>query len=175
VLTPWKKGNAMRKDITGPAAVDAVALAREAWQDVGASFERFCLTAGLATLESMLEADAARLCGSRHACAPERTGHRWGRTQGKIGFHGGTVPVSRPRVRARAGGEVPLPSWAAAQADDWLGQWAMNLMLINVSTRKFGRAVRLPQGDVPAFDGDSRSKSAVSRRFVELSAERMAE
>jgi transposase-like protein len=123
----------------------------------------------------MLEEDAARLCGSRHARDPERTGHRWGRTQGKIGFHGGTVPVSRPRVRARNGGEVPLPSWAAAQADDWLGQWAMNLMLINVSTRKFGRAVRLPQGDVPAFNGDSRSKSAVSRRFVELSAERMAE
>jgi transposase-like protein len=51
----------------------------------------------------------------------------------------------------------------------------MNLMLINVSTRKFGRAVRLPDGDVPAFKGDSRSKSAVSRRAVELSAERMAE
>ena len=25
----------------------------------------------------------------------------------------------------------------------------MNLMLINVSTRRFGRAVRLPEGDVP--------------------------
>jgi putative transposase len=175
VLTPWKKGNAMKRDITVPAAVDAVALVEEAWQDVGASFERFCLTAGITTLQSMLEEDAARFCGSRHARDPERTGHRWGRTQGKIGFHGGTVPVSRPRVRARNGGEVALPSWAAAQADDWLGQWAMNLMLINVSTRKFGRAVRLPQGDVPAFNGDSRSKSAVSRRFVELSAERMVE
>jgi transposase-like protein len=51
----------------------------------------------------------------------------------------------------------------------------MNLMLINVSTRKFGRAVRLPEGDVPVTPGDSRSKSAVSRRFVELSAARMAE
>jgi hypothetical protein len=35
-------------------------------------------------------------------------------------------------------------------AEDWLGKCALNLMLINVSTRKFGRAVRLPQGDVPA-------------------------
>jgi len=60
-------------------------------------------------------------------------------------------------------------------ADDWLGRWAMSLMLINVTTRKFGRAVRLPEGDVPAAKGDGRSKSAVSRRFVELSAERMAE
>ena len=77
-------------------------------------------------------------------------------------------------MRSRAGGELALPSWEAAQAEDWLGQWAMNLMLINVSTRKFGRAVRLPDGDVPAGTGDGRSKSAVSRRFVALSAERMA-
>src|SRR5437016_12591920 len=55
-----------------------------------------------------------------------------------------------------------------------LGKWAMDLMLLNVSTRGFGRAVRLLEGDVPEKLRDSRSKSAVSRRFVELSAERMA-
>ena len=48
-------------------------------------------------------------------------------------------------------------------------------MLINVSTRKFGRAVRLPGGDVPAPKGAGVTKSAVSRRFVALSAERMKE
>ena len=51
----------------------------------------------------------------------------------------------------------------------------MNLMLINVSTRKLKRAVRLPDGDLPAVTGDGTSKSAASRRFVALSAERMAE
>jgi len=29
------------------------------------------------------------------------------------------------------GHEIELPSWTAAQAEDWLGRWAMNLMLIN--------------------------------------------
>ena len=58
-------------------------------------------------------------------------------------------------------------------SEDLLGKWALNLMLINVSTRKFGRAVRLPEGDVPAPNGAGVSKSAVSRRFVALSAERM--
>jgi putative transposase len=53
-------------------------------------------------------------------------------------------------VRSFDGREVTLPSWTAAQAEDWLGRWAMNLMLINVSTRKFARSVRLPEGDVPA-------------------------
>ncbi len=68
-----------------------------------------------------------------------------------------------------------MPSWETAQSEDLLGQWALNLMLINVSTRKFGRAVRLPTGDVPAPKGSGVSKSAVSRRFVALSAERMKE
>ena len=72
-----------------------------------------------------------------------------GTTQGKIGFHGGKVTVHRPRVRSFDGHEVALPSWTAAQAEDWLGRWAMNLMLINVSTRKLRPAVRFPQGDLP--------------------------
>jgi transposase-like protein len=148
-------------------------MMQEAFQEVEESFERFCLRAGLATLTEMLEADASALCGPRHGRSPERAGHRWGRTRFKIAFHGGRVNVERPRLRSRGGGEVPLPSWEAAESEDWLGRWAMNLMLINVSTRKFGRA-SLPEGDVPAPLGDSRSKSAVSRRFVELSAERMA-
>jgi hypothetical protein len=154
---------------------DATALVEGAWQAVGASFERFCLMTGITTLSQMMTEDTERLCGPRHGRSGSRAGHRWGRTKGKIGFHGGTIPIERPRVRASDGGELPLPSWEAAQAEDLLGQWAMNLMLINVSTRKFGRAVRLPEGDVPAARGDSRSKSAVSRRFVELSAARMAE
>jgi hypothetical protein len=43
-----------------------------------------------------------------------------------------------------------LPSWEQAVAEDWLGASVMNQMLLNVSTRKFRRSVRLPQGDVPA-------------------------
>ena len=45
------------------------------------------------------------------------------------------MAVHRPRVRGLDGPELPLPTWTAAQAEDWLGRWAMNLMLINVSTR----------------------------------------
>jgi putative transposase len=144
-----------------------------AWHDVDSSFERFCLTAGIGAIEQMLLEDAQRLAGPRHGRG-DRVGHRWGTTKGKLGFHGGRVEVRRPRVR-NEGREVALPSWQAAQSEDWLGRWAMNLMLINVSTRKLRRAVRLPEGDLPAVLGDGTSKSAASRRFVALSAERMAE
>lgn len=137
------------KQFTTSAAVVPAAIVEEAWQDVGTSFERFCLTAGIATLAGMMEEDAARLCGPRYERAGGRGVYRWGKTKGKVGFHGGKVEIKRPRVRGREDGEVSLPSSQAALSDDLLGQWALNLMLINVSTRKLGRAVRLPGGDVP--------------------------
>jgi len=155
------------------SATNSAELLQEAWQEVGASFERFCLTAGIASLSELMEQDAAELCGPRHGRQDGRAGHRWGKTKGRVGFHGGTVDIDRPRVRAKGGAELALPSWEAAQSEDWLGRWAMNLMLINVSTRKFRRAVRLPEGDVPAPQGSGVSKSAASRRFVALTAERM--
>ena len=145
-----------------------------AWQDVNSSFDRFCLTAGISALEQMLVEEAEDLAGPRHSRGDGRCGLRWGATEGKIGFHGGKVSVRRPRVRSRVGHEVQLPGWRAAQAEDWLGRWAMNLMLIHVSTRKLRRAVRLPEGDLQAVPGEGTSKSAASRRFVALSTERLS-
>jgi putative transposase len=152
---------------TAGAAVD------EAWEQVSVSFDRFCLAAGIETLSAMMERDAEEACGPRHGRGAERRGHRWGRSKGKIGFHGGKVELERPRVRELAGKELSLPSWESAIAEDWLGKWALNLMLINVSTRKFRRAVRLPEGDVPVPSGAGVSKSAASRHFVALSAQRL--
>ena len=163
------------KESTTSAGIVPAAIVEAAWQEVGASFERFCLTAGIATLANMMEEDAARLCGPRYGRAAGKAGHRWGKTKGKVGFHGGKVEIERPRVRACDGGEISLRSWETAMSEDLLGKWALNLMLINVSTRRFGRAVRLPEGDVSAAKGAGVSKSAVSRRFVALSAERMTE
>ena len=149
--------------ISMPSSLALVPSLEMAWQDVDSSFERFCLTAGIGAIEQMLCEDAQRLAGAPHSRGGGRVGHRWGRTKGKIGFHGGNVAVHRPRVRGFDGHEIPLPTWA------------MNLMLINVSTRKLRRAVRLPEGDLPVIAGDGTSKSAASRRFVALSAERLAE
>ena len=131
--------------ITTPSSLALVPSLETAWQDVDSSFERFCLTAGIGAIEQMLCEDAQQLAGTPHNRGGGRVGHRWGRTKGKIGFHGGKVAVHRPRVRSYDGHELALATWTAAQAEDWLGRWAMNLMLINVSTRKLRRAVRLPE------------------------------
>ena len=165
----------MRTFSTSAAALPPTVLGAvgKAWDEVSVSFDRFCLAAGMEALGLMMEKDAEEACGPRHGRGEGRRGHRWGHTRGKIGFHGGRVELERPRVRGLAGKELALPSWERAVAEDWLGQWAMNLMLINVSTRKIRRAVRLPEGDVPAPAGAGVSKSAASRHFVALSAARM--
>ena len=145
----------------------------KAWDEVSVSFDRFCLAAGIEALGSMMEKDAEETCGRRHVRSEGRRGHRWGHTQGKISLHAGKVDVERPRVRGLGGKELALPSWEQAVEEDWLERGAMNLMLVNVSTRKFRRAVRLPEGDVPAPAGSGVSKSAASRHFVALSGARM--
>ena len=164
----------MTRDTT-PAGSPATRAVDEAFAEVRASFDRFCLAAGIEALETMMEADVTAASRPRHGRDAARRAHRWGRTRGRIGFHGGKIEVERPRVRGVDGREVTIPSWETAAQEDWLGRWAMNLMLINVSTRRFGRAVRLPEGDIPAPPGSGVSKSAASRRFVALSAARLAD
>jgi len=158
---------------TTSTAIPTRALKLEALSNISASFESFCLASGLEALREMMDDDAQAICGPRHARGRQRRAHRWGKTKGQIGFHGGKVEIERPRLRSFDGKEQPVPSWEAAVAENWLGKWAMNQMLINVATRKFARSVRLPEGDVPAPAGAGLSKSAASRRFVALSAARM--
>src|SRR6516164_3531098 len=159
--------------LTTSAAIPTRALKLEALSKISASFELFCLASGMEALGEMMDRDAQAICGPRHARGRDRRAHRWGKTKGKIGFHGGKVEVERPRLRGFDGKEQPVPSWEAAVAEDWPGKWALNQMLINVATRKFARSVRLPEGDGPGPAGAGLSKSAASRRFVALAAARM--
>jgi hypothetical protein len=85
----------------------------KAWEGVSASFDHFCLAAGIEALGTMLENDAQEACGARHSRAEGRRGYGWGRTQGKIGFHGGRSAsmaagwiLSGPRVRELGGKEM---------------------------------------------------------------------
>jgi putative transposase len=132
-------------------------------------------TTSTAIPTNAIKAEALAACGVRHERGRRRKAHRWGKTKGKIGFHGGKVEIARPRLRGFDGKEQALPSWETAQSEDWLGKWAINQMLINVSTRKFQRSMRLPEGDAPAPNGSGLSKSAASRRFVALSASQLKE
>ena len=161
------------RETTSVIALGSVTEEREAvkaaFQEVQSSFENFCLLAGIEAFQDLLEEEAADLCGERHQRHEER--RRWGKARSPVAFHGGRVDIER--VRTPDGQqELELPSLAAGQREDW--RWAMNQMLINVSTRRFRRSVRLPDGDVASTKGDGTSKSAVVRGAVEREAQGLA-
>ena len=79
-------------------AVPTRELKLEAIANISASFELLCLASGMEALGEMMEHDAQAICGPRHARGPFRRAHRWGKTKGKIGFHGGNIEIERPRL-----------------------------------------------------------------------------
>ena len=94
---------------TPAGAPNIFELQKEAWGDVRDSFEKFCLTCGLEVLQGMMEENVAELAGERHERAPDKPGYRWGATVSQLDFHGGKVPLDRPRVRDKnARKEIPL-------------------------------------------------------------------
>ena len=170
----------MKTTTTSPLALATApsgpSLVSEAFEVLTESFEQFCLMAGIESLTQMMGEDVTRLAGERYEHCPEKPGYRWGTSKAQVGFHGGKIEVERPRVRSKATGkEMALPSWEEISAGGFLDQWAMNLMVMNVATRKFGRAVRLPEAGVPAQAGSGLSKSTVSRRFKALSQAKLDE
>src|SRR4030088_3809682 len=124
----------MTRDIT-PAGSPATGSVDEAFAEVRASFDRFCVAAGIEALGTMMEADVTAACGPRHGRDAARRAHRWGRTQGRIGFHGGKIEVERPRVRGVDGREVTIPSWETAAQEDWLRGRGVDLIVCYCCTR----------------------------------------
>ena len=149
-IRSFSRPKALAPSIPMPPLADAM-------DAVHLSVDRFCLLAGVEALAEMMEEDATTVCGARHRRHGDRRGYRWGRTHSEIGYHGGKVKVARPRVRDRAGKEVSLESWQALRDGNLLLEWALNLMELNVSTRKYHRAVRLPEGDLAKARGDGTS------------------
>ena len=169
-LKTVNQGTALATDTLG-----LTPLVIERLEDFKGSFDRLCLQAGTAAIETMLAADVEQLCGRRHQRHTDRRTYRWGLIGSEVGWHGGKASIRRPRVRQRGGGEVQLASWKAIQEADLLSRWAFNQMLIGVATRKYARSVRLPDGDVADQARRATTKSSVSRRFVALSTAKLKE
>src|ERR1700731_3953560 len=90
---------------TTSTAIPTRALKFEALANISASFELFCLASGMEALGEMMNHDTRAICGPRHARGHDRRAPRWGKTRGKIGFHGGKVEIERPRLRSFEGKE----------------------------------------------------------------------
>lgn len=93
-------------------------------------------------------------------------------TRGELALGGRRVGLKRPRVVDRKGREVPLDTWAELASTDPLDVRALEQMAIGVATRKYARSLEVLPDDVAAR---GTSKSAVSRRFVAITTEKLTE
>ncbi len=132
----------------------------------------FVVRSGMQALGELLEEERAALCGPRYRHDPERTHSRAGYAPGELVLGGRRVSVPRPRVRDVDGREVPLSSWSAFGDEDPLDERAVHQMLLGVSTRRYARSLEPLE---PELRERGTSKSAVSRRFVEVTSKKVDE
>lgn len=120
---------------------------------------------GLVILAAMLEEDRKQIVGPNRRWDEARTAYRYGYDEGTVVMGGRKVPMRKPRVRGAAGeGEIVLPSWEWATAQDPLDERTMQQMLLGVSTRSYARSLEpAPPGVECSVAVD---RSSVSRRFV---------
>ena len=164
-------GEALRYDGYGQAALSAPASGQTAGSVFSVPTLALVVDTGLEVLRAMMEQDRVALCGPNEKRLPERAAARAGSTPSEVTLGGQRVALRRLRAR-RAGGEFVLPSLAFAAERDPLDRRSWRAIARGVSTRGCRDVVDpLPAPEV----GRAISKSAVSRRFVALSTERLRE
>jgi hypothetical protein len=131
---------------------------------------------GLEVMAEMMEAEVTEIAGVKGRHTPDRRASRHGSERGSVTLGGRRLPVTRPRVRTVGddASEVLLESYQAFADSDLLAEQVTARMLAGISTRKYPVALE-PVGKAVEQAATSTSKSAVSRRFVTATAERLAE
>ena len=130
--------------------------------------------AGLQVMAQLMEADVTAVCGPKGKHDPDRTATRHGTGAGSVTLGGRRVPVTRPRVRAVNGGELPVPVYEVFNSTELLGRMALERMLGGLSTRRYPVGLE-PVGEAVTETSSATSKSAVSRRFVAFTETALAD
>ena len=140
--------------------------------DVKSAFFGLCVHAGKEVLSAMMEGDRVELCGPKGRPDAQRRALRGGHTRSWLTLGGRRVAMRRPRARSMVGEELSLASFGWAEKRDPLNEATLAAIAAGVSTRRYaGTLDPLPADELQG----SVSRSAVSRRFVALSAEQLAE
>ncbi|MFN2506924.1 MAG: IS256 family transposase, partial [Acidimicrobiales bacterium] len=129
---------------------------------------------GLDVMAEFMEADATEVAGPKGKHNRDRRAYRHGHEDGNVTLGGRRVPVRRPRVRSTDGRELHLESYETFASADLLTAHTVAAMLAGLSTRRYTQALE-PVGAEVEEASSSTSRSAVSRRFVTATAERLGE
>jgi transposase-like protein len=124
--------------------------------------------AGRATIEAVLELSAYQVAGPRTPGRRREEVGWHGRQRGRVCLKERKLGVTKPRLRAREGGEVAIPAYEAMQ-DARLGRRMLDVLLRGLSTRQYQNV--LPE----MADTCGVSKSNVSREAIDAGEEALKE
>jgi putative transposase len=131
---------------------------------------------GLEVMAELMAAEVTDLAGPKGKHDPARVAKRHGSQDGTVTLGGRRVPVRRPRVRTVGDDEheLTLESYASFVSADLLAEGVVARMLGGLSTRGYPVGLE-PVGAQVEQAASGTSHSAVSRRFVTATAERLTE
>lgn len=133
------------------------------------------VSGGMQLISAVLDENVTGLCGPRGKHDPDRTAKRHGSEDGSVALGGRRAHIRRPRVRTADGErEVPVAAYDLFTNTDMLGELTFERVLAGLATRRYGVGLE-PVGSQVEARASATSKSAVSRRFVALSAQKLAE
>ena len=155
-----------------PARVQISLPVQGVLRDVRHAFLGLCIDAGQKVLAALMESDRIALCGAKGVPDAQRRAVRGGSTASQVVLGGQRIAVRRPRARSLSDGELTLPSFEWAANGDPLDAATMAAIAAGVPTRRYA-STQEPVS--PAHQPSAASKSAVSRRFVQLSQEQLAQ
>ena len=123
---------------------------------------------GLQVMQTLFEESVSAIAGPKGTHNPERTAVRHGSEAGSVTLGGRRVGVQRPRVRSADGTqELAVPAYDVFAGREQLNGMALERMLAGLSTRRYASGLE-PVGSEVEQRASGTSKSAVSRRFVQL-------
>src|ERR1700693_5474213 len=125
---------------------DVISAADYEGQPVNSKIEliRALVPLGLMAIKDMLEHEVCELAGARYGRGSEVFRH--GTNPGSGALAGPRPPTLVPRLRARAGGEMPLSSWAALQTADAPDERLLKRVLYGLSCRNYEAAAEAIPG-----------------------------
>jgi len=130
---------------------------------------------GLQAMAELMEAEVTDIVGPKGRHDPVgRKAYRHGAEDGSVVLGGRLAPLRHPRVRTTGDAEVHLSSYETFQSADLLCEHTVAAMLAGLSTRRYTASLE-PLGDEVSGSSRATSSSAVSRRFVALTTERLGE
>lgn len=135
---------------------------------------------GLEVMDELIDAEVTDAAGPKGKHDPGRSAYRHGTEAGKVTLGGRRVPVVRPRVRTVADDEngqdheVRLESYDTFAKVDLLAGHMVECLMAGLSGRRYEAALE-PVGSEIEQTASGTKQSSVSRRFVTVTGERLAE